>query len=550
MSKSLTVDEKNIKEFLQSGAKNCFVIPDYQRAYEWNNKEIDLLFDDLIDFTKNAKASKNNENYFLGTILSHINNNNEREIIDGQQRLISLHLLLHVIYKKLTEQKKPSDKIKQRIDEIGPALWKKKNEEESEVDQTKIFIRSESIDDNYNDVLYKILTIGELPRGISCNYSKNYRRLKTKYNNLYNQDKTLAESFAYCLLNRTIIFSLEVNSRDAALTIFSKLNNRGKQLSSVNIFHAEIYKSLPVDKQSAFKDDWQLFIGRAEKQIGVNVEELFSQYMYYLRAQEGDTNSTLIGVRTYLTRDKAQRLKKPDILPTLERILNVWAVANKHEELDGEPWSEDIETLKIFDILLPFQNYTWRSASVIYYLEHGRESNFVENFRLFMRKLFAWYVPLYILNPDRTFIREEILKINVEILKTAHPKFKLPRVQDNERLKREIITSQYYRRLLLKSATYSHSDQTTLLPEKLTIDHLLPIEASAELFEQIGNVILIEQKFSQKPNEYINSEIAMTRDLIDEPDDWTPNSIAVRSNKIAESLINLWQRWSDEYDDN
>ena len=71
MSKTLSVDEKNIREFLQSGGINTFLIPDYQRKYEWGKDEIDMLFDDLSEFTRTVMKNKSDDTYFLGTIVSH-----------------------------------------------------------------------------------------------------------------------------------------------------------------------------------------------------------------------------------------------------------------------------------------------------------------------------------------------------------------------------------------------------------------------------------------------------------------------------------------------
>ncbi|MGM0970592.1 MAG: GmrSD restriction endonuclease domain-containing protein [Bacillota bacterium] len=77
------------------------------------------LFDDLVEFTKNSSEST----YFLGTIVSFQNENNEQEIIDGQQRITSLFLLLHALYSKLDSmvQIKEVENFKRQIE---LALWK------------------------------------------------------------------------------------------------------------------------------------------------------------------------------------------------------------------------------------------------------------------------------------------------------------------------------------------------------------------------------------------------------------------------------------------
>ncbi len=66
------------------------VIPEYQRPYKWGVKNVNQLINDLIAF-------KANEEYRLGTLVLHDNN-----IVDGQQRIVTLSLLLHVLFRKRT----------------------------------------------------------------------------------------------------------------------------------------------------------------------------------------------------------------------------------------------------------------------------------------------------------------------------------------------------------------------------------------------------------------------------------------------------------------
>ena len=559
MSKTLSVDEKNIREFLQSGGINTFLIPDYQRKYEWGKDEIDMLFDDLSEFTRTVMKNKSDDTYFLGTIVSHINDDKKREIIDGQQRIVSLMLLLRAIYTNLS-QSFASSKAQKLSRRIEPVIWKEIDPMEGTVDYTKNFIRSESIDDNYQNVLQTILTTGKAPRGITCDYSTNYRRLQNKYADLCAKDQSMAEWMAYYLLEQVIVFSIEAKTRDAAITIFSTINNRGKSLTDTDIIRAKIYGFLDDNEKKSFNAEWNKLVKRIGD-IKETPENVLSYYMYYVRALDGDVDSTMKGLKKYFTRNKSEKLNDKSILPTLDRLLNVWTVAKTREPLEGEPWSWDADIIKIFDLLLPFQNYAWRSAATVYYLVNGREEGFSKNFLAFLRKFFSWYVPLYILNPDRTLIREYVLRLDVAIKESAHPAFKLPHNKDQSRLKEKIMSESnaILRRMLLKAAAYAHPEQLELLPDGCAIEYVFDKGS-----EQIGNLTLIESKlkkaesklkkaatnspFAQKKEFYLESEIAMTRALIDEPDDWTPDAIAIRSNKLAESLIKLWQKWSDDYD--
>ena len=64
-------------------------IPDYQRPYKWTIKHVQQLLDDLLTHFRNQEQV-----YRIGTVVIHKDGKNF-DIVDGQQRLITLSLLLH-----------------------------------------------------------------------------------------------------------------------------------------------------------------------------------------------------------------------------------------------------------------------------------------------------------------------------------------------------------------------------------------------------------------------------------------------------------------------
>ena len=66
----------NIQEFL-STTKTVFVVPVYQRNYNWQNENCEILFGDIVNIIETERE------HFLGTICFKISNSRERSIIDG-----------------------------------------------------------------------------------------------------------------------------------------------------------------------------------------------------------------------------------------------------------------------------------------------------------------------------------------------------------------------------------------------------------------------------------------------------------------------------------
>ncbi len=78
--------------------KYKFIIPDYQRPYKWTTKHVGELLNDIVHAIKERKKN-DGFRYRIGTVILCYDekkmgkSNNEYEIVDGQQRLISLCLL-------------------------------------------------------------------------------------------------------------------------------------------------------------------------------------------------------------------------------------------------------------------------------------------------------------------------------------------------------------------------------------------------------------------------------------------------------------------------
>lgn len=87
-------DDTSVGDFISD--KKTFVIPVYQRNYDWKTKNCERLFDDV------KFIAKNGDEHFIGTFVyqqkSVAGTFQEYVIIDGQQRIASVILLAKAIY--------------------------------------------------------------------------------------------------------------------------------------------------------------------------------------------------------------------------------------------------------------------------------------------------------------------------------------------------------------------------------------------------------------------------------------------------------------------
>ena len=77
----------NIKDLLEIPNLK---IPDYQRPYKWKIKNVNQLIDDIL-------FHKDKQGYRLGTLVLHKDDENNFNIVDGQQRVITIFLLAYCL---------------------------------------------------------------------------------------------------------------------------------------------------------------------------------------------------------------------------------------------------------------------------------------------------------------------------------------------------------------------------------------------------------------------------------------------------------------------
>src|SRR3989339_2210544 len=99
MSIKFDAEDKTLTDILMG--KEKYRIPRYQRPYSWTIDEVSDLWNDL----------KEKESVFLGSFVFNYEKYNEDgfvEVIDGQQRLITLTILMAVLrdlYRDLGEER-------------------------------------------------------------------------------------------------------------------------------------------------------------------------------------------------------------------------------------------------------------------------------------------------------------------------------------------------------------------------------------------------------------------------------------------------------------
>jgi uncharacterized protein with ParB-like and HNH nuclease domain len=111
-------NKMKVEDFLGQN-KTRFMIPVYQRNYDWSTPQCEKLFNDILTIGRNKKENT----YFIGSIV-YIHDDvytasriKELSIIDGQQRLTTLTIIYIVLchFAKLKNEMNYSKKSKKHI---------------------------------------------------------------------------------------------------------------------------------------------------------------------------------------------------------------------------------------------------------------------------------------------------------------------------------------------------------------------------------------------------------------------------------------------------
>jgi uncharacterized protein with ParB-like and HNH nuclease domain len=560
MSTTIEINKKSVREFLGSGKKERFIIPEYQRPYAWTDEEVQTLFDDLVEYTQERMDSP----YFLGTIVSYTNDDKEQEIIDGQQRITTLCLLLRAIYTKI-EKMDHTDERNNFIGQIEPALWQT-DELTGKANRKQSLLESRVFETQYNAILTNILETGTIGKSAKDNYSKNYSLCQGLIDQYAKDEPLTFYSFINNILNKAIVLPIKADSQDTALTIFSTLNDRGLPLSDADIFKAKIYNSIKDSKaRNEFIEKWQEISASAEY-ADESIQKLFYYYMFYLRALENDRKTTTPGLRKYYSSNGFYRLFEPNLMDNLNSILNFWSVVNNHEEIEGESWSSNFEILKLLDMLSSYPNEFWKYPVVNYYLKHKESIDFEENFLNFLKWLFVNLCSRYIVTPTVNAVKQNILNLNAEIINNEKPRIEFRAIDKNE-IKEELKNPhRNVVRMLLKLLAYDNENQKKLLPDKWEIEHILPKKWQESYFpntseeevdntiEHLGNKVPFEKRlnivasngyFTKKKESYKKSNISIVQGLSKSHlTDWKLEQIRERDIRISDRIMNIFENWS------
>lgn len=230
--------ETKLVSYMQ-GSDKRFVIPVYQRNYDWKTENCKQLYDDLIKVIRRRRKS-----HFFGSIVSVHNDGefNEYLVIDGQQRLTTISLLLLAMYNLMKNGVLTPEK-----GNLAEKIYKTYLIDEWQDDDTRIKLKPVKNDRNAFGKLFDEETEHIPDSNLTINYNYFYSRIQK-------EEITLDE--LYEAVTKLEIINITLNQDDNPQLIFESLNSTGVALSEGDKIRNFILMGLPAKQQNDYYEKY------------------------------------------------------------------------------------------------------------------------------------------------------------------------------------------------------------------------------------------------------------------------------------------------------
>lgn len=496
----MKASELQIVKFLKSPDVQ-FVIPIYQRNYDWSITECRELLKDIIQVADEGRVS-----HFIGSIVfihdgvySTSNEVKELVIIDGQQRLTTINILIAALY-RFAKENLPSQESERLYNMFLVNQYVQKEAYKLKLKQT-----------DRNAIAFKAILLGN-EKSITeyTNVKENYTFFKSEIN---------TETFPVILegLNRLIFVEISLErGKDDPQRIFESLNSTGLDLSQSDLIRNFILMDLPpADQDKIFETIWSPIEENAKdlsKRTSL-VSDFIRDYLTLRNKKIPNKNKVYQEFKIlFQDKDQAGFNQELEDIKSLsfhyKKLVNPTTVTEKQVRKELEyinrleinvayPFLlqvfEDlenglIETLDLVSILKLIQSYAWRRFIV------GLPTNSLN--KVFMTLYSEIDTEEYVESIEKALMKKggnSKFPTNEEI-KLALKDKDLYNIQPKNR--------SYFFELL---ENYNNKEYVDTSNEAITIEHIFPKTPTEEWKQQLSR-----EQFSEFKDKYLNTIANLT----------------------------------------
>lgn len=563
--------DKTIKELLLSGRQ--FVIPRFQREYSWDKKNYKEFLDDMLNclIINNSKITY--DQYFLGTMLfvgdCFEDDKTEIDVVDGQQRLTTITILFSALSDRFIQinEKVLSEQIFRYImtsDDDGNSIRIIKSK--THYPFFSFYIQDREKTENQQPSSEEEQCIKEA-------YEYMYGQLEeAKLRNVlkkrFGNDDVEKLSYVDILkairdqvLNTTFV-SISTKERRQANMIFEILNAKGKNLSGVDLIKNVLFELVNDTEPADFAEEKWKTVKEILNDSGINVGfAQFYRHFWISKYKKSSVAKLYDDFKTFIKPKTKERYKA--FLQELEYNAKLYVKVVAPQRKDFSNKKEYFGIVQSMNVLSDYFNIVQVRIALIalleakdrellklsqikkciYYLEGfhfsynaiaSKPTNKLESlyskFAIKLRKASS--------KEDAQNCIDELIN-NLEKIYVSYQEFEEKFIQlryskkdDSSNLKSKYVLNKI-------ASYYENSD---VFDDEGSVEHILPETVDSNTNNNIGNLILLEQKlnecasalsYGQKKEIYKDSRYKWVEKFLSDYNEWNTDCIEERSRKLS-----------------
>lgn len=529
-----------------------FEIPIYQRKYSWKELDCEKLFEDIYNSMATEKP------HFIGVVFLYTKNKGllqVRDIIDGQQRIITLYLLFKAIYQHFESLGCGKS--------YGLSFYNRVFKDTQ--DELKIKLL-ESDQRAFEQIIFDSDVFDHKHKLIK-NFYKFKKMLKEKITT-----ENAEKFFRFVNKATACVISLDPRVDQDAQEIFESLNSKGEHLTQVDLLKNFLLMSLSDKELKSIFNKWK----EIEEQIGVDLEKFVSNYiMYRTNAISPNPKKCYADLKKYLTENS---ISKIDAISDLYKHLNIFKYIRQTQLHPNFKIQKQLKRLNevatscyysfALKVLSLFENKILSDEStsiILKYIEclivrrslidSGGRSNHTLMWEMLTKKI------------KITSDKEKDIMTSIHYRIFNELKNENAGIGSDDQLKAAIINNVSYRsktiiKFVLKSIEETENPNSIVNIDNLDIEHILPQKPKLPPEDQdeynkyihsLGNLTLTtKSKNSKMKNadfktkktiDYATSNMMLTKEL-SKLSNFDLSSIKTRTEHLAEKILKIWPAYT------
>lgn len=567
----MKANETKVEDFLSSN-KTQFVIPVYQRNYDWSTSQCKQLLDDILEVGRSKKMNA----HFIGSVV-YVHDDvytssrvKELTIIDGQQRLTTLTLIYLALYRLGMAMKDEA-----LVNEISETYLINKFAPEEE----KLKLRP--TENNDKAIKYLLRGDSEEEYGVFSKVIDNFN---------YFMGRVSEQNYHFVLKGLSKLMFVEISldrEKDDPQRIFESLNSTGLELSQADLIRNYILMGLKRrDQKKIYNNYWEIIekLAKDETQNTIKVSDFIRDYLTLTNNKIPNKRKVYLEFKSKFPTTDLEALEK-NLSPIKSLVKYYNKLLNPKNEKDKdiriqleyinrleinvaypflmkvyEDFSEQIIDKDTFIAVLDFvQSFTWRRF-IVGLPTNALNKIFMTLYEKVEKEKYLESIQLWLLNrkgsqrfPKNKEVIESLKLKDVYNIKSKNRTYLLERLENFENKEPVMIEG--------------NTD--------ITIEHIFPqnpdpkwkVDLGTDEYNliketylnTIGNLTLsgnngklgnrpFKQKRDLENAGYKDSRLWLNK-YLSIIEKWDKNEIERRFDMLSERFLNIWQYPQIEFDD-